>query len=123
MSTSEAVLTHADEPIFCGHPKGLFYLAFTEARERISYYGMMALLPSTWSISCCCPDMSSTSLDFLGFVLRWNRSPAHSQHRRSRRRFSVSIRFRLLHPRCSGGMIADRWIGQRNGVVIGAPCR
>src|ERR1700722_17075081 len=27
-----------------GHPKGLFYLAFTEAWERFSYYGMTALL-------------------------------------------------------------------------------
>ena len=27
-----------------GHPKGLFYLAFTEAWERFSFYGMMALL-------------------------------------------------------------------------------
>src|SRR5947199_8227362 len=29
---------------FMGHPKGLFYLAFTEAWERFSYYGMTALL-------------------------------------------------------------------------------
>ena len=27
-----------------GHPKGLFYLAFTEAWERFSFYGMTALL-------------------------------------------------------------------------------
>jgi proton-dependent oligopeptide transporter, POT family len=32
------------EPVFRGHPKGLFYLAFTEAWERFSYYGMTALL-------------------------------------------------------------------------------
>jgi hypothetical protein len=29
---------------FLGHPKGLGYLAFTEAWERFSYYGMQALL-------------------------------------------------------------------------------
>src|SRR3954470_11084263 len=29
---------------FFGHPKGLFYLAFTEAWERFSYYGMTALV-------------------------------------------------------------------------------
>jgi POT family proton-dependent oligopeptide transporter len=29
---------------FMGHPKGLFYLAFTEAWERFSYYGMTALV-------------------------------------------------------------------------------
>src|SRR5260221_379131 len=27
-----------------GHPRGLFYLAFTEAWERFSYYGMTGLL-------------------------------------------------------------------------------
>jgi POT family proton-dependent oligopeptide transporter len=29
---------------FLGHPKGLGYLAFTEAWERFSYYGMQSLL-------------------------------------------------------------------------------
>src|SRR5262245_54878301 len=29
---------------FLGHPRGLFYLAFTEAWERFSYYGMTGLL-------------------------------------------------------------------------------
>ncbi|WP_265569862.1 peptide MFS transporter [Sphingomicrobium nitratireducens] len=36
----------ADEPpaTFLGHPKGLLFLAFTEAWERFSFYGMRALL-------------------------------------------------------------------------------
>src|SRR5580700_8261735 len=29
---------------FLGHPRGLAYIAFTEAWERFSYYGMQALL-------------------------------------------------------------------------------
>jgi len=29
---------------FIGHPRGLGYIAFTEAWERFSYYGMQALL-------------------------------------------------------------------------------
>src|SRR3954447_20667870 len=32
------------EPTFFGHPRGLWYLAFTEAWERFSYYGMQSLL-------------------------------------------------------------------------------
>ena len=32
------------EPRFFGHPRGLWYLAFTEAWERFSYYGMQSLL-------------------------------------------------------------------------------
>jgi len=35
--------THVDTA-FLGHPKGLGYLAFTEAWERFSFYGMQALL-------------------------------------------------------------------------------
>ena len=27
-----------------GHPRGLYYLAFTEAWERFTFYGMMALI-------------------------------------------------------------------------------
>ena len=33
-----------DDKSFLGHPKGLGYLAFTEAWERFSFYGMQALL-------------------------------------------------------------------------------
>ena len=29
---------------FIGHPRGLGYIAFAEAWERFSYYGMQALL-------------------------------------------------------------------------------
>src|SRR3954470_17520569 len=31
-------------PQLFGHPRGLWYLAFTEAWERFSFYGMQALL-------------------------------------------------------------------------------
>src|SRR5438552_18819363 len=44
MTTGEATLTRASEATFLGHPKGLFYLAFTEGWERFSYYGMTALV-------------------------------------------------------------------------------
>ena len=44
MGAAESFLAHSDERALLGHPKGLFYLAFTEALERFSYYGMTALL-------------------------------------------------------------------------------
>jgi len=40
-------MTRAGAPTFMGHPKGLFYLAFTEAWERFSYYGQRCS-PSSW---------------------------------------------------------------------------
>src|ERR1700694_3824739 len=39
-----ATTATADDRAFLGHPKGLAYMAFTEAWERFSYYGMQALL-------------------------------------------------------------------------------
>ncbi len=49
MTASEAtpdldLAADRDDRAFLGHPKGLAYLAFTEAWERFSYYGMQGLL-------------------------------------------------------------------------------
>ena len=44
MTTGEATLARARDATFLCHPRGLFYLAFTEAWERFSYYGMTALV-------------------------------------------------------------------------------
>src|ERR1022692_5129808 len=35
---------HPEDRSFIGHPRGLGYIAFAEAWERFSYYGMQALL-------------------------------------------------------------------------------
>src|SRR5574342_862870 len=46
-ATDEAVSEgkpRSGEHAFLGHPKGLAFLAFTEAWERFSYYGMQSLL-------------------------------------------------------------------------------
>src|SRR6187549_3345512 len=40
----EQELDERHDRAFLGHPKGLGYLAFTEAFERFSYYGMQTLL-------------------------------------------------------------------------------
>src|ERR1700731_3358209 len=44
MTTGETRLTRIGDVNFMGHPKGLFYLAFTEGWERFSFYGMTALV-------------------------------------------------------------------------------
>src|SRR5437773_9856647 len=44
MTTGAATSTRLGGATFLDHPKGLFYLAFTEAWERFSYYGMTALV-------------------------------------------------------------------------------
>ena len=40
LSTVEVAGKRARDATFLGQPKGLFYLAFTEAWERFSFYGM-----------------------------------------------------------------------------------
>ena len=42
-ATGTAPASIRRETLF-GHPRGLYYLAFTEAWERFSYYGMTALV-------------------------------------------------------------------------------
>src|SRR4051794_40347493 len=43
-ATPELDIETRADTAFLGHPKGLGYLAFTEAWERFSYYGMQTLL-------------------------------------------------------------------------------
>src|SRR5438874_9658358 len=43
-SVRVAAQMETKQPTLLGHPKGLFYLAATEAWERFSYYGMTALV-------------------------------------------------------------------------------
>ncbi len=43
-ATLSAAMHNPEDRSFLGHPRGLGYLAFTEAWERFSYYGMQALL-------------------------------------------------------------------------------
>ena len=44
LSTVEVAGKRAGDATFLGQPRGLFYLAFTEAWERFSFYGMTALV-------------------------------------------------------------------------------
>lgn len=53
---------------FIGHPRGLGYLAFTEAWERFSYYGMQSLLVLYMVNRLLHPGTSSTSPQSLAFA-------------------------------------------------------
>jgi ABC-type transport system involved in cytochrome c biogenesis ATPase subunit len=54
MTIGEATSARGGDGTFMGHPKGLFYVAFTEAWERFSLYGMTALAPGGTS-----PDLKA----------------------------------------------------------------
>jgi POT family proton-dependent oligopeptide transporter len=120
MTTGEATLKRAGHATFFGHPRGLFYLAFTEAWERFSYYGMTALLALYMVSQLLLPGHVEHIGGFSGFraAVESIVGPLSTQALASQI-FGLYSGFVYFTP-LLGGMIADRWIGQRNGVVIGA---
>ncbi len=117
--TGEATLKRRDATFF-GHPKGLFYLAFTEAWERFSYYGMTALVVLFMVNQLLLPGHVEHIAGFSGFraAVESIVGPLSTQALASQI-FGLYSGFVYFTP-LLGGMIADRWIGQRNAVVIGA---
>lgn len=103
-----------------GHPKGLFYLAFTEAWERFSYYGMTSLLALYMVNELLLPGHVEHIGGFPGFrsALQSLFGPLSDQALASQI-FGLYSGFVYFTP-LLGGIIADRWIGQRNAVVLGA---
>jgi POT family proton-dependent oligopeptide transporter len=107
---------------FLGHPKGLAYLAFTEAWERFSYYGMTALLVLYMVNQLLLPGHVEHVVGFAGFrrALQSVFGPLSTQALASQI-FGLYAGFVYFTP-VLGGWVADRWIGQRNAVVLGALC-
>jgi len=120
MSTVDATFTGAGDVTFIGHPKGLFYLAFTEAWERFSYYGMTALLALYMVNQLLLPGHVEDIAGFAEFraAVESLAGPLSTQALASQI-FGLYSGFVYFTP-LLGGMIADRWIGQRSAVVIGA---
>ena len=105
-----------------GHPAGLFVLFFTEMWERFSYYGMRALLV-LYMVDYLIKNVRDGSVHVLGFLTLQrgieaifgpqNIQPLASQI------YGIYTALVYLTP-IFGGMIADRLLGQRKTVVIGA---
>ena len=102
------------------HPRGLFYLAFTEAWERFSFYGMSALLVLYMVNQLLLPGHVENVAGFTAFraTVESVFGPLSTQALASLI-FGMYAGFVYFTP-LLGGIIADRWIGQRNAVVIGA---
>lgn len=119
MKTAEAAALPVDD-VFLGHPKGLFYLAFTEAWERFSYYGMTALLVLYMVNQLLLPGHVEHIVGFESFraAIESVVGPLSTQALASQI-FGLYAGLVYFTP-LLGGLIADRWIGQRTAVVIGA---
>jgi POT family proton-dependent oligopeptide transporter len=105
---------------FLGQPRPLAYLAFTEAWERFSYYGMTALLVLYMSKSLLLPGHVEHVLGFDAFrhALEAMFGPMSTLGLASQI-YGLYTGFIYFTP-VLGGWIADRWTGQRSAVALGA---
>ena len=103
-----------------GHPRGLSYLFTTEMWERFSYYGMRALLVLYMIKYLFEPARIQQVLGFgaLRQTLEWMFGPLDPQPLASLiyGSYTALVYFTPI----IGGLIADRILGQRRTVVIGA---
>jgi POT family proton-dependent oligopeptide transporter len=119
MTVAEATPTldvdHADRA-FLGHPKGLGYLAFTEAWERFSYYGMQSLLVLYMVNELLLPGHVENIAGFEFFRRLYgglDGQPLASAI------FGTYTALVYLTP-ILGGLLADRVLGRRRTITIGA---
>jgi len=118
MTSAQTIVTR--DRTFLGEPRALAYLAFTEAWERFSYYGMTALLVLYMSGELFLPGHVEHVAGFASFRagLEGLFGPMTPVALASQI-FGLYTGFVYFTP-VFGGIIADRWIGKRNAVVIGA---
>lgn len=112
-----APLTGEDHvPELFGHPKGLWYLAFTEAWERFSYYGMQSLLVLYMVNYLLHPARIEHVIGF-----DWVRKfyPGVEGQALASQIFGNYSALVYLTP-ILGGLIADWFLGRRLAVLIGA---
>ena len=119
MTTATGVRT--EKTIF-GHPAGLFLLFFTEVWERFSYYGMRALLVLSMVdyLIKRAQDGATHVLGFAGLqhTIEAVYGPLAIQPLASEI-YGLYTAFVYFTP-LFGGMLADRILGQRKTVIIGA---
>ncbi|MEX2033669.1 MAG: MFS transporter, partial [Xanthobacteraceae bacterium] len=103
-----------------GHPRGLSYLFATEMWERFSYYGMRALLVLYMVKYLFQPERMQTVIGFSGLrsALESVFGPLDIQPLSSQI-YGFYTGLVYLTP-VLGGILADRVLGQRRTVVIGA---
>lgn len=101
---------------FLGHPRGLAYLAFTEAWERFSFYGMQSLLVLYMVKELLLPGHVENIAFFESFRKLYGGIDGQPLASAIFGTYAASV---YLTP-ILGGWIADRLIGKRRTVLIGA---
>jgi proton-dependent oligopeptide transporter, POT family len=120
MSVAEAtpdyeVGTHEESDLF-GHPKGLWYLGFTEACERFSYYSMQTLLVLYMVNYLLLPGKIGQVLG-LDWLRSWH-YPGMAGQPLSSAIFGDYTSLVYLTP-ILGGIIADKLTGRNAALIAG----
>ena len=120
MSTQAPIPPHPSSRNFLGHPIGLTILSSTEMWERFCYYGMRALL-TFYMVDYL--FLGTQPENIVGYhavkaMLEWFTGPLNPQP-------LASLIYGLYTAGTyltglAGGAIADRFLGQRVSVVVGA---
>ena len=100
---------------FLGHPIGLGYLAFTEAWERFSYYGMQALLVLYMTKELLLPGHIENIAFFSSFRRLFGSLEGQALASAIFGTYAASV---YLTP-ILGGLLADRVLGKKRAVLIG----
>ncbi|MCB0572537.1 MAG: peptide MFS transporter [Phaeodactylibacter sp.] len=90
-----------DGPRWLGHPVGLFFLFFTELWERFSYFGMRGILV----LFLVAPVAGGNA------GLGWGNTEALALYG-----WYTMLVYLAAIP---GGLLADRWLGQKRSVMLG----
>lgn len=117
--TESGGVTDAGDRAFLGHPRGLAYLAFTEAWERFSFYGMQSLLMLFMVQELLLPGHVENVAGMGAYrgLVESVYGPLSSQALAGLT-FGFYAGGVYLTP-LIGGWVADRWLGARKTVVIG----
>lgn len=112
---------HADQPHFMGHPIGLYFISFTEAFERFSYYGMQVLLVLYMAKQLLLEPHVGRIAGFEPFrrALAHLYGSAVSNEMLASHIFGLYTSLVYLTP-ILGGVIADKWLGKTRAVTLGA---
>lgn len=110
-----------DQPQFLGHPRGLYFISFTEAFERFSYYGMQVLLVLYMVKQLLLEPHVGRIAGFEPFrhALAYLYGTAVSNEMLSSHIFGLYTSLVYLTP-ILGGVIADKWLGKTVTITIGA---
>jgi proton-dependent oligopeptide transporter, POT family len=101
-----------------GHPKGLFYLAFTEMWERFSFYGMSALLTLYMVKDLLLPENASHVVGLAALRNMFEFRGSMSDVAFSAIIYGWYAGFVYFTP-IVGGWVADRILGAKRTVMIG----